>query len=57
MKKWCGMLTLLGGGWLPEFREDIFIWFEWKIFMINDYAYVRIDFRQDPDMVLLEGEN
>lgn len=28
MKKWCGMMTRLGGGRLSEFGEDFFNWLD-----------------------------
>ena len=56
-KKWCGMLSHLKGGWLPEFREEFFSWFDQQIVVIYNYEYARIDFWEDPDMVLTEGED
>lgn len=57
MKKWCGMLTRLGGGQLLEFGKEFFSCFHRQIVVINDYAYVGIDLREDPNMVLPEGED
>lgn len=44
MKKWCEMLTQLGGGRLLEFEEDFFNWLDWKIVVVDDYAYARVEF-------------
>lgn len=52
MKKCCGMMTWLGGGRLPEFGEDFFSWLDRQIAVVNDYAYARVDFQGDVDMIL-----
>ena len=44
-----------GGPVLRAFDEDFFLWFEQQIIMIDDYAYARVDFRDDLNMPLLEG--
>lgn len=56
MKKWCGMMTRLGGGRLSEFGEDFFSWLGWEITVVDDYAYAGVDFRGDVDMILPDGE-
>ena len=56
MKKWCGMMTRLGGGRLPQFGEDFFSWLDWKIAVVDDYAYAGIDFWGDMDMAFPNGK-
>ena len=56
MRKWCGMLTRLGGGRLFEFGDDFFSWLDRKIAVVDDYAYADVDFGGDLDMVVLGGE-
>jgi hypothetical protein len=40
----------------PIFRYDdhFFDWFQGQVVMVEDYAYVGLDFRGDPDLVLPE---
>lgn len=57
MKKWSEVLSHLGGGRQPHFSEEFFNCFEWQIWAINDYGYARIDFQEDPELVLPEGED
>lgn len=57
MKKWCVMLTRLGGGSLLEFGDDLFRWLDGQIVVVDDYVYVRVEFRGDLDMVLPDGED
>lgn len=57
MKKWCGMMTWLGGGRFPEFGEDFFYCLDRKIAVVDDYAYVGVDFQVYVDMILLDGED
>ena len=56
MKKWCGMMTRLGCGRLLEFGEDFFSWLNQHIAVVNDYAYSKVDFQGDVDMILQDGE-
>ena len=56
MLKWSGLLLWLGGRRQPHFLEDFFSRFDQDMLMVDDYGYAGIDFRNDPDLVLLEGE-
>ena len=55
MLKWSGLLVRLGGRRQPHFSEEFFSQLDQEILVVDDYRYVRIDFRNDPDLVLPEG--
>ena len=38
-----------------KYNDAFFDWLRLQILMIYDYAYVGLDFRGDPDLVLPEG--
>ena len=38
-----------------KFGDPFFQWLRDQILMVEDYAYVGIDFRGDPDLPLLPG--
>ena len=57
MLKWSGLLVQLGGSRQPHFSEDFFSCLDQDILVMDDYGYVGIDFCQDPDLVLPEGED
>jgi hypothetical protein len=57
MLKWLGLLVQLGGGWHPHFLEDFFNRLDQNMLVVDDYGYVGIDFHNDPNLVLLEGED
>lgn len=57
MLKWSCLLVRLGGGRKPHFSEDFFSHLDHDMLMVDDYGYVGIDFCNDPDLVLLEGED
>ena len=57
MLKWSGLLTPLGGGRQPHFSKDFFSQLDKDMLMVDDYGYVGIDFRQEPDLVLPNGED
>jgi hypothetical protein len=57
MLKWSGLLVRLGGGRQPHSSEDFFSRLDQDLLMVDDYGYARIDFRNDPDLVLPEGED
>lgn len=46
----------LGGRWQPHFSEDFFSRLEQELLVVDDYGYAGIDFRNDLDLVLLEGD-
>jgi len=55
MLKWLGLLIRLGGGRQPHFLEDFFSHLDQDILVVDDYGYAGIDFRNDLNLVLLEG--
>lgn len=57
MLKWLGLLVQLGGGQHTHFSEDFFSRLDQDLLMVDDYGYVGIDFHNDPDLVLPEGED
>ena len=57
MLKWSGLLTWLGDGRQPHFSEDLFSRLDQDMLMMDDYGYAGIDIRNDPDLVLPEGED
>jgi hypothetical protein len=57
MLKWSGLLVQLGGRSKLHFFEDFFSHLDQDIFIVDDYGYAGIDFRNDPDLVLPEGYN
>ena len=57
MLKWSGLLIRLGGGWQPHFSEYFFSHLDQNLLKVDDYGYVGIDFRNDPDLILPEGED
>ena len=56
MLKWSGLLVRLGGRCQPHFSEDFFSRLDQELLVVNDYGYVRIDFHNDPDLVLPDGD-
>jgi hypothetical protein len=42
-------------GPIVKYNDAFFDWLRPRILMIDDYAYVDLDFRGDPDLVLPEG--
>ena len=57
MLKWSGLLVRLGSGRQPHFSEDFFSRLDQDILVVDDYGYAGIDFRNDPDLVLVEGDD
>jgi hypothetical protein len=56
MKKWTYLLSRLGGEHNSSLMQNFFRWWDRQIVAIDDYAYHGVDYRDDPDMVLPEGE-
>lgn len=56
MLKWSGLLIQLGGQWQPHFSEDFFSHLNQDVLVVDDYGNAGIDFRNDPDLVLPQGE-
>lgn len=57
MLKRSGLLIRLGGGQQPHFSEDFFSHLDQELLVIDDYGYAGIDFCNDPDLVLTEGDD
>ena len=58
MSRWVDVMAHHGGGGGPKVTyETIFFHFlRRQLLMVDDYAYARTDFRDDPNLPLLEGE-
>ena len=56
MLKWSGLLMRLGGRHQPHFSEDFFSRLDQELLVVDDYRYARIDFHNDPDLVLPKGD-
>ena len=54
---WVTTIPHLGGG-VPKvnYGFGFFCWFRNRLLMVEDYSYEGIDFREDPELVLPEGE-
>lgn len=57
IKKWSEVLSHIGEGTQPHFSEEFFDLFVQHIWDINGYGYAGIDFREDWELELLEGED
>ena len=57
MLRWVYIMARHGGGG-PKvvYRTNLFHWLRGQLLMIEGYAYEGEDFRDDPELVLLEGE-
>ena len=55
MKWWCDLMARHVAGPIIKYNDAFFDWLRPQILMIDDYAYVGLDFRGDPDLVLPEG--
>ena len=54
--RWVDAMRRLGGGRVSNpYPADLFPWWRRQIVAIDDYPYVGIDFRGDPDMPLPPG--
>jgi hypothetical protein len=42
-------------GPIIKYNDAFFDWLRPQILMVDDYAYVGLDFRRNPDLVLPEG--
>ena len=56
MAQWTDLMARIGGG-IPtnQFSPDFWDWWAEQAPNIDDYAYARVDFRQDPDLPLPPG--
>jgi hypothetical protein len=52
-----GSSHLTRDGHQPHFLEDFFSRLDQEILVVDDYGYAGIDFHNDPDLVLPEGED
>jgi hypothetical protein len=57
MKRWCDLMARHVAGPIIKYNDAFFDWLRPQILMIDDYAYVGLDFRGDPDLVLPEGSH
>jgi hypothetical protein len=56
MARWTKVMRRQGGGRVPTpYNEDFFFWWRQQVITLDDYPYVRIDFRGDLDMQLPPG--
>ena len=57
MLAWVIVIPFLGGGGSKvTYGFGFFDWLRNQLLMVEDYAYEGADFRNDPELVLLEGE-
>ena len=57
MKQWCDLMSQHVAGPIIKYNDTFFDWLEPHILMIDDYAYVRLDFLHDLDLVLLKEKH
>jgi len=55
MKRWCDLMAWHVVGPIVKYTDVFFDWLRPHLLMLDDYAYDRLDFRGDPNLVLLEG--
>jgi len=56
MEWWTSLSPQLGNEPLSfTFTDGFFIWWKRKMVMVEEYPYVRVDFRGSADLVLPEG--
>ena len=57
MVRWVDIMACIGGGGAKlRFEATFFHWLSDQILIIEDYAYVGIEFRGDPDLPLPPGD-
>ena len=58
MSRWVDAMAFQGRGGGPKVtcRSTFFCWLRIQLLMVEDYAYVRIDFREDPDLPIQYGD-
>jgi hypothetical protein len=54
MKRWVDLMALQGGVPIVKYDKVFFQWLRNQLIMVEDYAYVGMDFRGDPDLALPE---
>jgi hypothetical protein len=55
MKRWVYLMAGHGGIPIVKYYQDLFEWLRDQLIMVEDYAYVRTDFRGDLDLALPEA--
>jgi hypothetical protein len=55
MKRWVDLMARHVTGPIIKYNDVFFDWLRTQMLMVDDYAYVRLDFHGDPDLVLPEG--
>jgi hypothetical protein len=55
MKWWCELMARHAAGPIVKYNDAFFDWLRPQILMIDDDAYVDLEFQGYPDLVLLEG--
>ena len=54
MLRWCRLMARHVAGPIIKYDDTFFDWLQPQMLMVDDYAYARLDFRGDPDLVLPE---
>jgi hypothetical protein len=55
MKRWCDLMARHVWGPIIKYNDTLFNWLRPQILMVDNYTYVRLDFKGDLDLVLPEG--
>jgi hypothetical protein len=54
MLRWCRLMAQHVAGPIVKYDDIFFDWLRNQMLMVDDYAYVWLDFRGDPDLALPE---
>jgi hypothetical protein len=55
MKRWVDLMAQHATGAIIRYNDVFFYWLRTQILMVDNYAYVGLDFRGDSNLVLTEG--
>jgi hypothetical protein len=55
MKRWVDLMARHGGVPIVKYDDVFFQWLRNQLLMVEDYAYVGVDFHGDPDLSLPDG--
>jgi hypothetical protein len=55
MKRWVDLMARHAAGPIVRYNDVFFDWLRTQMLMVDDYAYVGLDFHGDPDLALPEG--
>jgi hypothetical protein len=55
LNRWVDLMTRHGGVPIVKYDNIFFQWMRNQLLMVEDYAYVEMDFYGDPDISLPEG--